>query len=143
MGGGVRGLAAVPVLEVNVRPGGVTGRPLVADQLSLADAVAGLHLEAEEVAVEREEIVAVRHDDVVAIADELAVEQAGTGRYHDAVIGGEDGRALLVGDVDSGMEVGAAKAGRLERLSAGAEDERDAALLQGPDEWISGSMGRT
>src|SRR3989442_12280636 len=112
MGEGVSWLAAVPVLEVNVRPGGVTGRPLVADQLSLADAVAGLHLEAEEVAVEREEIVAVRHDDVVAVADELAVEQAGTGRHHDAVIGGKNGRTLLVGDADSGMEGGVAKPGR-------------------------------
>src|SRR2546423_1516429 len=129
IGEGVGRLAAVAVLEVDVRPGGVTGRPLVADQLALAHAVAGLHLEAEEVAVEREEVVAVGHDDVVAIADQLAVEEAGVGRHHDAVIGGKDGRALLVSDVDAGMEVGVAEPGRFERLSAGAEDERDAALL--------------
>src|SRR5438874_6714840 len=120
---GIGRLAAVAVLEVNVRPGGVPGRALVADQLSLAHAVAGLHLEAEEVAVEREEVVAVGHDDVVAIADQLAVEQAGVGPYHDAVIGRKDRRALLVGDVDPGMEVGIAEPGWFERLSAGPEDE--------------------
>src|SRR2546429_6570711 len=129
IGEGVGRLAAVAVLEVDVRPGGVTRRSLVADQLALAHAVAGFHLEAEEVAVEREEVVAVSHDDVVAIADQLAVEQAGFGRHHDAVIGGQDGRALLVGDIDAGMEVGVAEPGRFERLSAGTEDERDAALL--------------
>src|SRR6266550_2148550 len=136
VGEGIGWLATVAVLEVDVRPGGVTGRPLVADQLTLAHAVAGLHLEAEEVAVEREEVVAVSHDDVVAIADQLAVEQAGVGRHHDAVIGSEDGRALLVGDVDAGMEVGVAEPGRFERLRAGAEDERDAALLERPDERV-------
>src|SRR5438552_18514972 len=118
---GIGRLAAVAVLEVNVRPGGVTGRPLIADQLALAHAVAGFHLEAEEVAVEREEVVAVRHDDVVAIADQLAVEQAGFGRHHYAVIGGQDGSALLVGDIDAGMEVGVAEPGRVERLGAGPE----------------------
>src|SRR5207244_7182316 len=130
---GIGRLAAVAVLEVDVRPGGVTGRPLVADQLALAHAVAGFHLEAEEVAVEREEVVAVRHDDVVAIADQLAVEQAGVGRHHHAVIGSEDGRALLVGDVDAGMEVGVAEPGRFERLRAGAEDDGDAARWAWPD----------
>src|SRR2546425_10303988 len=88
VGEGIGRLAAVPVFEVNVRPGGGTGRPLIADQLSLADAVAGLHLEAEQVAIKREEIVAVCHDDVVAITDQLAVEQAGAGRHYDAVISG-------------------------------------------------------
>src|SRR5439155_7632444 len=136
MGEGVGGLAAVAVLDVDVRPGGVTGRFLVADQLALAHAVAGPYLEAQQVAVEREEVVAVSHDDVVAIADQLAVEQAGVGRHHDAVIGGKDGRPLLVRDVDAGMEVGVAEAGRFERLSAGAEDERDAALLQWPNERV-------
>src|SRR5207253_2004142 len=96
VGEGVGRLATVAVLEVNVRPGGVTGRALITDQLALVHAVAGLHLEAEEVAVEREEVVTVRDDDVVAIADELAVEQAGVGRHHDAVIGGKNGRSLLV-----------------------------------------------
>src|SRR5438270_11875306 len=104
VGEGVGRLATVAVLEVDVRPGGVTGRPLVADQLALAHAVAGLHLEGEEVAVEREEVVAVSHDDVVAIADQLAVEQAGVGCYHHAVIGSEDGIALLVVAVDAGID---------------------------------------
>src|SRR2546423_7494912 len=109
VGEGVGRLATVSVLEVDVRPGGVTGRSLVADQLALAHAVAGFHLEAEEVAVEREEVVAVSHDDVVAIADQLAVQQAGVGCHHHAVIGGKDGGALLVGDVHAGMEVGVAE----------------------------------
>src|SRR2546429_9160694 len=77
VGEGVGRLAAVAVLEGDVRPGGVTGRPLVADQLALAHAVAGLYLEAEEAAVKREEVVAVSHEDVVAIADQRAAEQAG------------------------------------------------------------------
>src|SRR5256885_15585133 len=134
VGEGIGRLATVAVLEVDMRPGGVAGRALVADQLALAHAVAGLHLEAEEVAVKREEVVAVSHDDVVAISDQLAVEQAGVGRHHDAVIGGKDGRALLVSDVDAGMEVGVAEPGRFERLTAGAENERDASLLERPDE---------
>src|SRR2546430_15066132 len=115
---GIGRLAAAAVLEVNVWPGGVAGRALVADQLSLAHAVAGFHLEAEEVAVEREEVVAVRHDDVDAIADQLAVEQAGFGRHHDAVIGGPGGRALLAGGIEARMGVGGAEPGRVGRLSA-------------------------
>src|SRR2546423_1888556 len=69
-------LPAVAVLEVNVRPGRVAGRTFVPDQLPLVDSVAGLHLEAEQVAVERKEVVAVREDDVVSIADQLAVAHA-------------------------------------------------------------------
>ena len=34
------------------------------------------------------------------------------------------------------MEVGVAEPGRFERLSAGTEDERDAALLERPDERV-------
>src|SRR5260370_10707224 len=100
------------------------------------DAVAGLDLEAQQVAVEREEVVAVRNDDVVAIAHELAVDQAGTGRHDDAVIGGEDRAALVVRDVDSGMEVAITEAGRLEGLRAGAADKRDRSMLLRPDQRV-------
>src|SRR6202022_1502264 len=131
---GIGRLAAVSILEVDVRPGRVAGRSLVADQLTLTHTVAGLDLEAQQVAGGGEEVVAVGNDDVVAVADQLAVEQAGTGRHHDAVIGGQDRGALTVSDIDPGVEVRIAKPGRFERLTAGAEDKREAALLQRPDE---------
>src|SRR5438132_12410860 len=46
---GIGRLAAVAVLEVDVRPGGVAGRALVADQLALAHTVDGFDVVAEEV----------------------------------------------------------------------------------------------
>src|SRR5260370_37990386 len=52
VGEGIGWLAAVAVLEVDVWTGGVARRPLIADQLALVHAVAGLDLEAQQVAVE-------------------------------------------------------------------------------------------
>src|SRR5207245_7467442 len=86
VGDWVGGLAVVAVLEVEVRPGGVAGRALEADDLTLVYSVTDLHLVDEQVSVQREEVVAVGDDHVSAVADQLAVEHAGVGGHHRAVI---------------------------------------------------------
>src|SRR2546421_3357886 len=59
-------VAAVAILEVDVRARGVAGGALVADDLALVHAVPGFDDVAEEVPVEREEVIAVGDDDVGA-----------------------------------------------------------------------------
>src|SRR5438094_3090467 len=129
-------LPAVAVFKVDVRAGRVARRSFIADQLALVHAIAGLHLEAEQVSIEGEEVVAVRHDDVVPVADQLPVEDAGVGGHHDSVIGRQDWAALLVGDVHAGMEVRVPEGRWFEHLAARPEEQCDGALLQGPDQRI-------
>src|SRR5206468_1733753 len=118
-------LPAVAVLEVDVRAGRVAGRSFIADQLALVHAIAGLHLETEQVPVEGEEVVAMRHDDVVAVANQLPADDAGVGGHHDPVIRGQDRTALPVGDIDAGVKVLIAEGRWLEYLAAGPEKQRD------------------
>src|SRR5437879_13900888 len=73
----IGGLPAVPVFEVDMGAGGVSGRALVAQQLSLVDGGSGLHLHAEQLAVQPEEAVAMAHDHIAAVPDQLAVQHAG------------------------------------------------------------------
>src|SRR5947199_2222496 len=134
-------LPAVAVFKVDVRAGRVAGRSFIADQLALVHAIAGLHLETEQVPIEGEEVVAVRDDDVVAVANQLSADDAGVGGHYDPVIGGQDRTALLIRDVDTGVEVLVAESRRLENLRAGPEEQRDGALLQRPDQGVLGRMG--
>src|SRR5438093_10311617 len=129
-------LPAVAVLKVDVRAGRVARRSFISDQLALVHAIAGLHLKAEQMPIEGEEVVAVRHDDVVPVADQLPVENAGVGGHHDSVIGRQDWAALLVGDVHAGMEVRVPEGRWFEHLAARPEEQCDGALLQGPDQRV-------
>ena len=104
-------------------------------------AIAGLHLETEQVPVEGEKVVAVRHDDVVAVTNQLPGDDAGVGGDHDPVIRGQDRTALLVGDVDAGVEVLVTEGRWLEYLTAGPEEQRDGALLQRPDQRVLRGVG--
>ena len=134
-------LPTVAVFEVDVRAGRVARRSFISDQLPLVHAIAGLHLETEQVPVEGEKVVAVRHDDVVAVTNQLPGDDAGVGGDHDPVIRGQDRTALLVGDVDAGVEVLVTEGRWLEYLTAGPEEQRDGALLQRPDQRVLRGVG--
>src|SRR5207245_2414747 len=134
----IGGLPAVAVFEVDMGAGGVSGRALVAQHLSLVDGVSRLHLEPEQVTVEGEEVVAMGHDHVVPVANQLPVQHAGRGSDHDTVVGGKYWRALVVCDVDARMEMRIAKPRRFKGQRAGAKDLGDGAVLQRPDQLVRG-----
>src|SRR5207253_1477660 len=136
----IGGLSAVAVFEVNMGAGGVPGRAFVTHNLALVDGVTRLDLEAEQMAVQGEEVVAMGHDHVVPVANQLPVQHAGRGSDDDTVVGGKYRRALVVCDVDARMEMRIAKPRRFKGQRAGAKDLGDGALLQRPDQLVLGRV---
>src|SRR5207253_9944284 len=139
----IGGLPAVAVFEVNMRDGGVPGRAFVTHNLALVDGVTRLDLEAEQMAIQGKEVVAMGHDHVVPIANQLPVQHAGRGSDHDTVVGGKYWRALVVCDVDARMEMRIAKPRRFKGQRAGAKDLGYGALLQRPDQLVLRSEEHT
>jgi hypothetical protein len=111
---GIDRLRSPPNLEMEVGAGACPGASLVTDHRSRRDHLAGQRGKAAEVPVERDQVGAVVHQDVVAVAADRA----------DLNTAGEHGADLAAGrgnEVDTGVEVRAAAVRRLQ-IEAGAAE---------------------
>src|SRR6058998_258101 len=82
---------------MEVRTGGAAGGAHQADQLPLRHYLAGAHIGARHVAVDRVEAIAMVDLDIHPIV-------APAGEHHSPGIGGQLGRSDIVRDIDSGMK---------------------------------------
>src|SRR5438309_11616396 len=103
---GIDECAVLADLEVNMRTGGPSGRAAESDHLTLLDHLPRGDEQLVEVAVQREEPVAVGDDDVVAVADQLTLLVSTRGcQDHPAGSSCANRRVQRRGDVEPRMEV--------------------------------------